>query len=164
MYILKEIRIDVELSTKNNSLREVHRLSYMCIDYWRSYIYHVFKVILCKYTLACNKKWFLQSETNAFHNGWNKRHLNLKQWPHMLSRSLLAWPQHQPPTEVLLWTSHHPMLHNEGAFLQPACQVITSSICECTFGSFACSINVLSQLVTVNAVLLVFKSYDVSLI
>ena len=162
MYILKNISIDVGLSTKNNSLREVHRLAYMCIDYWRSYIHHVFMIILCNYTLACTKKWFLQSETNAFHDGWNKRHLNLKQWPHMLSRSFLPWPQHQPPTEVLLPSNDRPMLHNEGAFLHPAYQVIISSICECTFGSCACSIDVLSQLVTVNTVLLVFKSYDVS--
>ena len=54
------------------------------------------------------------------------------------------------------------MLHNEGALLHPAHQFITSSVCECRFGTFACSINLMSQFPTVNAIFEVFRSYHVS--
>ena len=143
--------IHIELSTKYNSLRDVHPLVFMCSRYYKSYIHHVIMIILCKYTLACNKENFAE-QNECCHNDCNKCYLNLCQWPHMNSHYLLPWHQHQPPTELLLSTSGLSLLHNEGALLQTAYQFITSSVCECTVASFGCSINVTSQLLTVNAV------------
>ena len=162
MYIFKKMWIHMELWTKYNSLRDVHPLVFMCSRYCRSYIHHVIIIIVvCKYMLACNKDNFAE-QNECFHNDCNKCHLNLYQWPHMNSHYLLPSHQHQPPTEILLRMSHLPLLHNEGAFSQTAYQFITSSVCECTFGSFGCSINVMVQPLTVNAVSWVFKSYDVT--
>ena len=152
MYIFKKMWIHIELSTKYNSLRDLHPLLFMCTRYCRSYIHHVIMIILSKYMLACDKENFAE-QNECCHNHCNKCHLNLYQWPHMNSPYLLPRHQHQPPTELLLWTSDQTLLHNEGAFFHPAYQFITSSIFECTFSSFGCSINISSQLLTVNAVL-----------
>ena len=149
--MFKKMWIDVYLSTKIIASEE-------CIDFRSCALIIVDRIFITSSSSSYHvihasfQNNNLQSKMNAFHNGCNKRHLSLQQWPHMNSPDLLPWRQHQPPTKRLLWTSHHSLLHHEGAFVHTAYQFITSSVCECTFDSFGCSINVTSHLVTVNAV------------